>query len=75
MSKKSRKLIRSAPAAATTAAPAPVEAIEPTAPQYDFWFLPDADPEPVDERDLHDLMKQWRHGRATRSVWEAIQSA
>lgn len=75
MSKKSRKLIRSAPAAATNAAPEPTELNEPSAPTYDFWFLPDAEPAPVDERDLHDLMKQWRHGRATRSIWEAIQSA
>ena len=27
------------------------------------------------ERDLHEAMKQWRHGRATRTIGEAIQNA
>ncbi|MCL1839297.1 MAG: DUF6297 family protein [Propionibacteriaceae bacterium] len=40
--------------------------------EYDFYFLPDIEPEYVDERDLHDLMKWWRHGRATKSIWRAI---
>ncbi|HVK45388.1 MAG TPA: DUF6297 family protein [Micropruina sp.] len=72
MSKKSRRLINSA-----QAGPAPVAPVQPTpvTPDPQFWFLPDAPPQPVDERDLHDLMQQWRHGRATRSIWEAIQSA
>lgn len=73
MSKKSRKLIRSAAAPGAkpqTTVPAP----EPE-PERSFWFLPDAEPDPVDERDLHDTMKQWRHGRATRSIMEAIQDA
>jgi hypothetical protein len=38
----------------------------------DFYFLPDVEPEPVYEEDLHDLMKWWRHGRATRTIWQAI---
>ncbi len=73
MSKKSRKLIRSAAAPA----PAPAAAVAPAQPEppRTFWFLPDAAPEPVDERDLHTAMKQWRHGRATRSIGEAIQNA
>ena len=74
MSKKSRKLIRSSQVAPATA-PTMEPAAEPTAPQQNFWFLPDTAPHPVDERDLHDLIKQWRHGRATRSVWDAIQDA
>ena len=27
------------------------------------------------KRDLHDLIKQWRHGRATRSIMDAVQDA
>lgn len=73
MSKKSRKLIRSG---ATPAAPKPDAAQAPAPePERTFWFLPDAPSEPVDERELHDAMKQWRHGRATRSIMEAIQDA
>lgn len=71
MSKKSRKLIRSTPVnppAAEPAAPA-------KEPERSFWFLPNTPTEAVDERDLHDLMKQWRHGRATRTIGEAIQDA
>ena len=66
MSKKSRRLINSA-----QAGPAPVAPVQPTpvTPDPQFWFLPDAPPQPVNERDLHDLMQQWRHGRATRSIW------
>ncbi len=47
----------------------------PVGPERSFWFLPDAEPHPVDERDLHDAMKQRRHGRATRSIMDAIQDA
>ena len=73
MSKKSRKLIRSA--AAPAAAAQPEASVEPVAPERSFWFLPDVEAHPVDERDLHDAMKQWRHGRATRSIMDAIQDA
>ena len=73
MSKKSRKLIRSA--AAPAAAAPPEASVEPVAPERSFWFLPDVEAQPVDERDLHDAMKQWRHGRATRSIMDAIQDA
>ena len=76
MSKKSRKLIRSTPltpaGAAASSEVAPVPIAEPARP---FWFLPETQPVPVDERDLHEAMKQWRHGRATRSIWDAIQNA
>ena len=69
MSKKSRKLIRSTPTA-------PPEAVEPeplALPEREFFFLPDAEPQPVDEKQLHNLMKVWRHGRATRTIWQALQ--
>lgn len=73
MSKKSRRLIRSG---ATPAAPKPQKAPTPAPePERTFWFLPDVPSEPVDERELHDAMKQWRHGRATRSIMQAIQDA
>lgn len=38
----------------------------------EFYFAPDAPPEPVAERDLQRLMRDWRHGRATRSVLQAL---
>ena len=73
MSKKSRRLIRSG---TTPAPPKPQTAPTPAPePARSFWFLPDAPSEPVDERELHDAMKQWRHGRATRSIMQAIQDA
>lgn len=84
MSKKSRKLIRSAkpegaavPASgAATAAVAGSGAGDLTAMSTRrFFFLPDVAPAHVDERELHDLIKDWRHGRATRSIGEAIQDA
>ncbi len=43
--------------------------------EWDLWLLPDAEPERVDERALHALMKDWRHGRATRSIAQALQDA
>ena len=73
MSKKSRKLINAAQSKPEPSAPAAV--VEPAEPEQTFWFLPDTPPEPVDERDLHEAMKQWRHGRATRTIGEAIQNA
>ncbi|MFT3860843.1 DUF6297 family protein [Micropruina sp.] len=77
MSKKSRKLIRSAQLTPVVQPGVPVNdaSLALTAPEQQFWFLPDAPAETVDERDLHDLIKQWRHGRATRSVWDAVQDA
>ncbi|MBK8445359.1 MAG: ABC transporter permease [Micropruina sp.] len=75
MSKKSRKLIRSAQVAPAASSVSNAEPAPDAPPAHNFWFLPDLAPQPVDERDLHDLMQQWRHGRATRSVWDAIQDA
>ena len=69
MSKKSRKLIRSGAAPEveeTDVTPTPVEQ------ERVFFFLPDVEPDEVDERDLHDLMKLWRHGRATRTIGQAL---
>lgn len=71
MSKKSRKLIRSGVAA-------PVEVSAPEAvvePERSFYFLPDAEPLDVDEAELHDLMKLWRHGRATRTIGQVISDS
>ena len=70
MSKKSRKLIRSG--ADQPAEETPQEETVAEEQHWDFFFLPDVEPDQVDERDLHDLMKLWRHGRATRSIWQAL---
>lgn len=87
MSKKSRRLIRAqaAPAGAAAqeageqAATPGGDGADPYAPfagrEWNFAFLPDADPEPVDERALHDLMKQWRHGRASRTLGQVLGDA
>ncbi len=72
MSKKSRKLIRATPTAEDVAAEAVIEAVEPTA-ERTFFFLPDVEPTVVDERELHDEMKLWRHGRATRTFGQVFQ--
>lgn len=71
MSKKSRKLIRSG--VPEPIAPAPVEAAP--APPHAFYFLPDAPAEVVDEAELHQLMKLWRHGRATRTVGQVLSDS
>ena len=77
MSKKSRKLIRAAAPAVAVDEPAVDEAAADTAPTAEpergYYFLPAEEPLEVDERDLHDLMKQWRHGRATRTIGQALQ--
>ncbi|MDR1711634.1 MAG: DUF6297 family protein [Propionibacteriaceae bacterium] len=66
MSKKARKK-------ATEPQPELKPLATPEPAQYNFFFLPqDIDAQPADERDLHDLMKLWRHGRATKSIWQAI---
>ena len=69
MSKKSRKLIRSAPAGDPADAPV-ADAAPPT--ERTFFFLPDTPAREVDERELHDLMKLWRHGRATRTLGQVV---
>lgn len=43
--------------------------------EWDFAFLPDAEPEVVNEPALHALIKQWRHGRATRTIGQALSDA
>lgn len=43
--------------------------------EWDFAWLPDVEPEVVDEKALHDLVKSWRHGRATRSLGEVFSDA
>ena len=72
MSKKSRKLIRATPTAEEAAAEATTEAVEPAV-ERTFFFLPDVEPAVVDERELHDEMKLWRHGRATRTFGQVFQ--
>lgn len=66
MAKRTRKAQGQQPAAPAAAMPAPVPVVR------EFFFLPDAEPEPVSAQDLHELMKLWRHGRATRSLGQAI---
>lgn len=86
MSKKSKKLIREQAAAARDAVPqptgGPVDAAASDDPfaefagrEWSFHFLPEAEPEPVDEKALHDLMKDWRHGRASRTIGQVLGDA
>ncbi|MDR1238180.1 MAG: ABC transporter permease, partial [Propionibacteriaceae bacterium] len=70
MSKKTRK--KALAAGEPVADAAVVQPVQPAQLEYEFFFLPTSEPEPVDERDLHDLMKWWRHGRATKTIWQAI---
>ncbi len=70
MSKKSRKLIRATPTADVEAETSP-EAVQPAV-ERTFYFLPDVEPLEVDERELHDEMKLWRHGRATRTIGQLL---
>lgn len=72
MSKKSRRLIRATPGPEEADA-ATQPALEAPEPEWDFYFLPDVEPLQVDERELHDEMKLWRHGRATRSIGQVLQ--
>jgi hypothetical protein len=62
------------PAAASVPSPAPADEAPPE-PAGPVWHhsLVDLVPEPVSERDLRSLMKDWRRGRATRHIWEVIQ--
>lgn len=69
MSKKSRKLIRSTSVEAVE----PEVVAEPVVELPEFYFVPDFEPVEVDEKELHDQIKLWRHGRATRSLWQVIQ--
>ena len=80
MSKKRR---RSRAAAQPDAAPAVEVPLEPEGDPYaafegrdwGFAFLPDAQAEVVNEKALHRMVKQWRHGRATKTLWQAFSDA
>jgi Family of unknown function (DUF6297) len=85
VSKKSKKLIRAGgqpPEAAPTASAPHVatgDAENPYAAfagrDWGFHFLPDATPHPVDEKALHRLMKDWRHGRASKTIGQVLGDA
>jgi hypothetical protein len=70
VSKRSRRLIRSGVPQPEQVADEPVEA--PPVPERTFFFLPDVEPVEVEEAELHELMKLWRHGRATRTLGQVI---
>ena len=73
MSKKSRKLIRAAAVdPAASVAPEPETAPVPAEPEREFYFVPAFEPVEVDEKELHDQIKQWRHGRATRTLGQVF---
>lgn len=81
MSRKTRKRGRQSakPAAEPTPLVLPVEIGDPYAEfadrEWDFYFLPDEEPEPVNEKALHHLMKDWRHGRASRTIGQVLGDA
>ncbi len=84
MSKKSKKLIRAAaaqpvepavPAADATAGTPDDPYAAHAGRDWGFRFLPRAEPEPVDEKALHTLMKDWRHGRASRTIGQVLGDA
>lgn len=72
MSKKSRRLIRATPAGGPAE---PAEAVPAPQPERTFFFLPDAPPLAVDEKELHETMKLWRHGRATRTIGQIVSDS
>ncbi len=74
MSKKSRKLIRATPLAEDAAADVTPDSAQPPF-ERTFYFLPDVEPVEVDERELHDEMKLWRHGRATRTIGQLLSDS
>ncbi|MFT3875709.1 MAG: DUF6297 family protein [Propioniciclava sp.] len=43
--------------------------------EWGFAWLPDAEAEVVNEGALHALVKQWRHGRATRTLGDVLSDA
>ncbi|WP_342373112.1 DUF6297 family protein [Propioniciclava soli] len=76
MSKKQRKRSASTVAEAAPVATEPEETVADHAGRdWNFAFLPDAEPEWVDEAALHGLMKDWRHGRATRTIGQVLSDA
>jgi len=73
VSKKSRRLIRSG---VPEAEAVPEEtSVVPATPERTFYFLPETEPVEVEEAELHELMKLWRHGRATRSIGQVISDS
>lgn len=79
MSKKSRKLIRQGlPDAAAPQghqdSPQPTDGLVESR-SWSFFFLPPAETHPVDEKALHELMKDWRHGRASRKLSQVLGDA
>ncbi|WP_052462169.1 DUF6297 family protein [Nigerium massiliense] len=79
MSKKSKKLIRAqanaTPEDVATGATAASEVDAGEERTWTFTFLGDVEPEPVDEKALHTLMQQWRHGRASRTLGQVLGDA
>ena len=43
--------------------------------EWDFAWLPPDETEVVDEKALHQLVKSWRHGRATRTLGDVFSDA
>lgn len=79
MSKKNR---RRSQAPAPTQAPTPVAAAPASDPfeayagrTFEHYFLPDEEPHVVDENALLALVNDWRHGRATRTIGQALGDA
>jgi hypothetical protein len=80
MSKKTRRRTGPQPGASPAAsAPAPVaEPVQPVAapepePLAPLRDLIDVEPDAVSETTLRHMMRDWRHGRATRHWWDMIQ--
>jgi hypothetical protein len=73
VSKKSRRLIRAGVPEVVEAAQ--VEPVAAPVPERTFYFLPDTEPLEVEEVELHELMKLWRHGRATRSIGQVVSDS
>lgn len=69
MSKRARKNAKAA--GIPLPEPTPV-APEPVDLPTEFYFLPDDPAVPVDERELLQVMRGWRHGRATRTIMQVI---
>ncbi|HPZ50498.1 MAG TPA: DUF6297 family protein [Propionibacteriaceae bacterium] len=66
---------KAASSAAGPATPEPIDLpvdLDDDVPVYDHDLLT-VEPEPVSERELRALMKDWRRGRATRHLWDVIQ--
>lgn len=69
MSKRARRNAKAQQAPPPPAAPVEPEPIElPT----EFYFPPDVPPVPVTERELVVLIRDWRHGRATRTILKVL---